>query len=263
VLQDLIDKELIIADSEESKLVVSNGDIRQEMETLFGPNIISNLDKVGLTFDEAWQMVRNDIIMRRMLFIKAHSKAMRQVTPEVIRKSYEAYAKENIRPDIWIYQVVSFRDQNGDRAEKAAIQAHQHLKDDRTALAALADRMGAMELSTQMTISDEFRHIDNEVSSAYREPLSKLQPGRFSQPIATKSRVDNSTVYRIFFLKEKILGGRIPFSEIGPQIKENLLNNAAMVETDNYLLKLRKHFDLQATHLDELKAEGFEPFQII
>ena len=29
----------------------------------FGPNIIANLDKIGLTYNEAWTMVRNDIIM--------------------------------------------------------------------------------------------------------------------------------------------------------------------------------------------------------
>src|SRR5205085_3839907 len=39
VLRDLIDKELIIADADENKVEVSSGDVRQEMETLFGPNI--------------------------------------------------------------------------------------------------------------------------------------------------------------------------------------------------------------------------------
>src|SRR5262245_8170025 len=43
VLQELIDKELILADAEESKLQVSAGDIRQEMELLLGPNIHSSL----------------------------------------------------------------------------------------------------------------------------------------------------------------------------------------------------------------------------
>lgn len=203
VLHDLIDKELIIADAEESKLVISHGDIRQEMETLFGPNIIANLDKVGLTFDEAWKMVKNDIVMRRMLYIKAHSKAMKQVTPEVTRKAYEAYAKANIRPDIWVYQVISIRDKTASKAERAARQAKDFLNS-KIPIESLTTVMGALEISTKLAISEEFRHTDKEVSDSYKEPLSKLQPGLFSEPLALKSRADNSTVYRIFYLKEKI-----------------------------------------------------------
>lgn len=262
VLQDLIDKELIIADAEENKLPVSHGDIRQEMETLFGPNIIANLDKVGLSFTEAWNMVRCDIIMRRMIYVKAHSKALKQVTPEVIRKAYEEYAKANIRPDIWVYRVISIRDKNKEIAESTATKAFQLLTEQQVPVIALSDKIGALEPSTKLTLSDEQRHTDKEISDAYKEPLSKLQPGRFSTPLALQSRADNSTVYRIFFLKEKIPGGMIPFSEIGPQIKENLLNDVAMKETDAYLLKLRKHFDVQAAQIQELKTEGFLPFHL-
>ncbi|MCE5319292.1 MAG: peptidyl-prolyl cis-trans isomerase [Parachlamydia sp.] len=256
VLQDLIDKELIIADSEESKMEISHGDIRQEMENLFGPNIIANLDKVGLTFDEAWKMVKNDIIMRRMLFVKAHSKALKQVTPEVIRKAYYDYAQANIRPTVWVYQVISIRDKDG---ERASTQAHRLLKEEKVPVTALTEKM---DPSTKLTVSEEYRHTDNEVSEAYKEHLAKLQPGLFSDPIALKSRADNSIVYRIFYLKEKIPGGMIPYSEIGIQIKERLLNDAAMLETDKYLLKLRKHFDVQAAQINELKAEGFAPFKL-
>lgn len=255
VLQDLIDKELIIADAEESKLEISHGDIRQEMENMFGPNIIANLDKVGLTFDEAWRMVKNDIIMRRMLFIKAQSKALKQVTPEVIRKAYVEYARANMRPIVWVYQVISIRGKDGDKGSQ---QAYHLLNDEKVPLESIADKLDAVKL----TVSEEYRHTDNEVSEAYKEHLAKLQPGMFSSPIALKSRADNSTVYRIFYLKEKIPGGMIPYSEIGPQIKDKLLNDAAMMETEKYLLKLRKHFDVQAAQIDELKTEGFLPFKL-
>lgn len=255
VLQDLIDKELIIADAEESKLEISHGDIRQEMENMFGPNIIANLDKVGLTFDEAWKMVKNDIIMKRMLFIKAQSKALKQVTPEVIRKAYLDYAKANIRPNVWVYQVISIRGKEG---EKAANQAYDLLNREKVPLGSIAEKLD----SAKLTVSEEYRHTDNEVSEAYKEHLAKLQPGLFSSPIALKSRTENSIVYRIFYLKEKIPGGMIPYSEIGPQIKDKLLNDAAMLETDRYLLKLRKHFDVQAAQIEELKTEGFVPFKL-
>ena len=49
MLRDLVDKELILADAESAKVEVSAGDVRQEMENMFGPNIIANLDKLGMT----------------------------------------------------------------------------------------------------------------------------------------------------------------------------------------------------------------------
>ena len=58
VLQELIDKELILGDAEEKKVAITAGDVRQEMENMFGPNIIANLDKIGLSMDEALKIVR-------------------------------------------------------------------------------------------------------------------------------------------------------------------------------------------------------------
>src|SRR5262249_17801417 len=89
VLQELIDKELILADAEENKLPISSGDVRQEMEQLFGPNIIANLDKVGLSFDDAWKIVQGDITIRRMMYMRVNAKAMRQVTPQDVWAAYE------------------------------------------------------------------------------------------------------------------------------------------------------------------------------
>ena len=150
------------------------------------------------------------------------------MTPEVIRIAYEEYAKANLRPTIWVYRVISIRDKDQSKAEKAAEQAYQYLTTEQIPITLISDKMGALELSTKLNLTEELRHTDKEVSDSYKEPLSKLQPGLYSRPLAIQSRKDNSTVYRIFFLKEKIPGGMIPYSEISPQIKENLLNNAAM-----------------------------------
>ena len=66
-LEEIIDKELILADAQESKIEVSSGDVRQEMERSFGPNIIANLDKAGISFEEASKIMQEEIIIRRMI----------------------------------------------------------------------------------------------------------------------------------------------------------------------------------------------------
>lgn len=266
VLRDLIDKELILADAEENKMLVSSGDVRQEMETLFGPNIIANLDRVGLTFEEAWKIVHGDILLKRMMYVRTTSKALKQITPQDVHAAYDLYAAENIRPDTWVYSVISIRDKDKTKGAEAAYQTYQLLAEDNVPLAEVTEKLktlASFSKSSKVTISEEYRHHDKEMSEAYKITLSALKPGMYSQPSAQKSRIDNSNVYRIFYLKEFIAGGSVPFNEVAKQLKEKLLDEAADKETEEYLKRLRKHFDVQETHVDELAEEEFEPFKIV
>jgi hypothetical protein len=265
VLRDLIDKELIMADAEEIKMQVSNGDVRQEMEMLFGPNIIANLDKVGLTFEEAMKMVHSDIMIKRMLYIRAQMKAVKQITPQVVRDAYEEFAKDHIRSDTWIYSVVTIREPDRTKGAEAAHQAYRLLTEDNISLNELTKKLpelASVSSTTKTTVSEEFKHSEKEMSPAYKTTLSALTANSYSQPISQKSRADSSTVYRIFFLKEFIAGGAIPFQEVAKSIKDKLIDEIAIKETDLYIKKLRKHFDVQESHYADSGSEEFEPFRM-
>lgn len=265
VLDDLIDKELILADAEELKIPISTGDVRQEMENLFGPNIITNLDKIGLTYEEANNMVKGDITLRRMLMYRANSKALRQITPQVVREAYDKMAKDNIREDQWRYYVISIRGADGVADDKAAKAVHDMLTKDSVPLDQLATKAkenAAITGATTVTVSQELIHNDKEVSDAYKEILSKLQPDAYSDPIAQKSRADSSTVYRIFNLKKMTKGGIIPFAEVENRLRDKLLDITISKETEAYLKRLREHFDVQDSHLKDMIADDFEPFSL-
>lgn len=265
ILHELIDKELILADAEEVKLPVTGGDVRQEMETLFGPNIIVNLDKVGLSFDDAWKIVQGDITLRRMLFYRVNAKAIRNVTPQVIREAYESFAKDNIRPDTWTYQVISIRDRDPTKGAEAALAAHQLLTEDGVSLKDLPDRakeMKSVGKKTVITVSNDLQHTDKEVSQTYKDILSPLKQGQYSQPTAHKSRTDKSTVFRIFYLKDVIPGGLIPFGEVENDLKNKLLDEAITNESKLYLDKLRQHFDVHESHFKEMYSDDFQPFML-
>ena len=265
VLQDLVDKELIMADAEEAKMQVSKGDVRQEMESMFGPSIILNLDKAGLSYDEAWKMVQSDIIIKRMLFSRANAKALKKITPQVIKQAYEEYAKANIQPDRLVYTVISIRDKNKQKGAEAANQAYQLITNEKIALQDLTVKLSSLSSvakSSKVTVSEEFRHAFPELSESYKNALSPLKPNESSQPIAQKSRTDGSTVYRIFYLKAKEAGGAPPFNEVANTLKDKLLDEEASLQIDLYLNKLRKHFDVQGGQVEELKKEAFEPFAL-
>lgn len=262
VFQELVDKELILADAEENKLPISNGDVRQEMEHLFGPNIIANLDKIGLSFDDAWKIVQGDIMLRRMMYLRVNSKAIRQVTPQNVLAAYDEHVKTIIQPDEWTYRVISIRSKDKNEGAIAANHIHQLATGQQTPIEQIVETFKKQlpDNKAAVSISEEFHHVDKEVSENYKATLTPLTDGSYSLPVAQQSRADNSTVMRIFYLKKHTVGGPVPFREAEGKVKDKLIEIAAAKETQAYLNKLRKHF---AIHLDQVNliTEGdFQPF---
>nr|HEV8051917.1 peptidyl-prolyl cis-trans isomerase [Parachlamydiaceae bacterium] len=261
---ELIDKELIVADAEESKLNVSAGDVRQEMETLFGPNIIDNLDKVGLSFEEAYQMVLADITIRRMMYFRVQSKALAQATPKRIREYYDQIAKNTIRDNEWIYRVITIRHKDPVKTAEMANTVQGLLKEDKVAFADLPAKLKDLAPESPKTptvsVSEEFHTNEKELSDTFKKTLATLTPDSYSLPISQKSRADNSTVVRIFYLKEMTPGGAIPFTELAAKIKEALIEESMDKESKAYLTKLRQHFDTQESHIKELTDSDYQPF---
>lgn len=265
VLEELVSKELLMADAEENKLPVSNGDIRQEMESLFGPNIISNLDKIGLSYDEAQKIVQGDITIRRMIYVRVNSKAIKQVTPQTVRAAYDKFAQDpaNIKSDVWQYNVISVRDKDPTRGAEAANLIYE-LLNEQTPLDQLTEKIKANPLfeNSQVNISEEYNLEEKDISDNYKEILTKMESHSHSKPIAQKSRSDKSnSLFRLFVLKDLKKGGVASFGDMESEIKEKLLDEAITQETDAYLKKLRKHFHVQEDYLSQ-KDDTFEPFSL-
>ncbi len=262
ILEELVDKELVMADAEENKLPLSQGDIRQEMESIFGPNIIANLDKAGLSYAEASQLIKEDLTLRRMMSARVHAKAVRTITPLMVRAQYEEWAKQNTKPDIWTYQVISFRGADAAKSEEAAKAAYKALAEENIGLTDLQKRLeslSAIGAQTSFNISSEFEHAPKDVSDSYRESLALLQPGTFSKPISQLSRNGDGQVFRIFYLKSNVQGGAKPFNDVESKLRDQLVEQAVSKESDAYMARLRKHFD---TQLSNTLPEGFQPFEL-
>ncbi len=262
-LQELIDKELVLADAEEGKLPITNGDVRQEMETLFGPNIMSSLDKVGLTYDEAWNIVKGDIILRRMLYIRVNSKAMKRITPQLVKSAYEQYIHDNVKPDTIKYHVISVRDKNSTSGAEAANFIYEILKEG-VPPSQISEKFAEakFKVSTKVSVSEELKNIESELSDSYKEALMSLNNGSFSHPMAQKSRADRTTVYRIFYLTEKEKGRVETFKEIESKLTEKLIEAEVSKETAAYLTKLRKHFAVYDVHLKQMANADFQPYTL-
>ncbi len=263
VLKELIDRELILADAEETKMEVSRSDVRQDIEKQFGPNVIVNLDKVGISLDEARKMVEGDIILNRMLMLRARVKAAGRVNPKVLRQAYDVYSQTHRRPTQWTYQLISVRHPDPEKGASAGRILAGLLNGKQITPQALADdyqTLDAIDEDTKVTVSEEYIQDEGSVSDAYRDILSTLSPGTFSEPQAQQSRRSNSTVNRIFYVKEILPGGVIPFNEVEDELYNELMGDAMETETNAYLSRLRRRAGLDSDGATSLVPETFEPF---
>lgn len=262
-LQQLIDKELIVADALETKVETSNGDIRQEMETMFGPNIIGNLDSMGLTFDDAWDIIKDELIIKRMLYFRVNSRAVKSVTPQFIHEKYEEFAKNNPRQSEWHYKVISAQDKDSEKSAKAAQHIYTLLTEEKIPFSELVETLqqrGLVEESTRVTISSDYSVSEKEISDTHKEILASLEPNTFTEPVAQKTRADNSLIYRIFYLNDRVVGGIVPFQDIEQKLINQLTDVAIGKETETYLKKLRHHFRVEEDDLKDMIPSDFQPF---
>lgn len=264
ILDDLLNEELILADAKEHKIEVSSGDVRQEIEAEFGPNVIENLDKAGMSLEEATKSMQSELTIQKMIAIKANSKALRQVTPSVIRKMYQEYIQnpDNKNQTTWNYRVVTIKDRTPEKSEELATKAAQVLNEG-ISVDDLPEVLKTRKLHgrrAKVTISNEIKNNEKEVSSDYKKMLVNLDAGMYSHPFPYKSRAEKGTVYRIIYVKEKIPGGFPTYKEMEPKIKQQLLNQASEKETDMYISKLRQHYHLREEDIKTQLPEDYQPF---
>lgn len=262
-LQQLIDKELIVADAMEIKVEVSNGDIRQEMENMFGPSIIDNLDNLGLSYDDAWNIIKDEILIRRMLYHRVNNRALKKVTPQYIHHTYEEFAKGNPRHSEWQYRVISVQDKNVENSALTAQNIYKLVTEEQIPVADVTEAMqqrGLVTESTRINVSDEYCVSEKDISASHKEILSSLKPKMFTEPVAQKSRSDNSTVYRIFYLEDCIAGGVVPFQDVEQKLISQLTDISIAKETEAYLKKLRHRFRIEESDLKDMIPNDFQPF---
>lgn len=257
VLMEIIDNELILSDAADKAIKLTDGEVREEMETRFGPSVLSTLDKIGLTYDEAWKMVRNEIIVRRMSWWFIQSKAIQGVTPQEIRRAYRSYIDEHPPYQEVSYRIVSIRSAD---PEIQAAKIYQVLAESGKNPEANAEKLREIEPSVQ--ISTIYTVSDREISEAHKSVLSPLQEGAYSAPVMQKSRADNQTVARIFYLIQKTDHPAPSFQDLSSSLRDQLIQKAAVKESQNYVTKLRNHYGFDAAFLKDSFPEDLHPFSI-
>lgn len=258
VMMDMIDNELIISDATDKEVKLTDGEVREVMEERFGPNVMQTLDKIGLTYDETWKMVRSELMVQRMNWWFVHSKAVSTVTPQDIRTAYRLHLEKNPSYSEWKYRVVTIKVDEPNEA--LAEDVHKTLAELGKAPDAAQEALKAFEEpGVSITVSNEFDAKTQDLSDIHRASLENLSPGSYGKPTFQTSRSDKKTVYRIFYLAGKSDFPAPAFEAISQQLKNELIQKAVVQESEGYLGKLRKHYGFDA---DKTIPEDLHPFSL-
>jgi len=252
ILMEMIDNELILADAEEKEVKISDAEIRETLESRFGPSVLTTLDKIDLAYDEAWKLLKKELIVQRMSWWFIQSKAIQSVTPQSIRDAYQSFLQEHPPYEEFKYRIVSLR------GEKLEAQA----KEIRQLLAESGNSPELLQLDPSIQISSEFTASDLEISESHRSALSSLSPGSYSLPVFQKSRSDHKTIARIFYLIDKTNHPAPAFSDLSSSLRDQLIQKAMVQHSQSYVLKLRKHYGFDTGFLKEKLPEDMHPFSL-
>lgn len=265
-LDDMIFNELTIADGESKEIKISDGDIREEMEKRFGPNIISNLNKLNLKYEEVREMVHDELLVRQLQGMKIYSKAQLSVTPAVIKSEYITHLQKNPPKEEWTYQVLSVRGKDTQKCKSIIEHVSRDLKLPTTKLASVIDGVKDLpelqDKSVTVNVSKDFVVENKNLSEEHRSILANLKENEYSNPIVQISRADNNNVYRIFHLKSHKVSEIPTFDKMAEQLENNLLNQAAVKEKESYKEKLFKKFGFDKEIMKQITPDDYQPFTL-
>ncbi len=247
VLAAMIDDQLILADAKERKIDASDGEVREAMERVFGNDPVLKLNELKVSFDEAYEMLKTDLIVQKLTGGMVHAKAITAVNPKKMKQLYEKKQNEHPPQDRFRYRVLSFR---GAGAKESALEAHALIESGEVAFDRIPERF------SQATLSEEYQRTSKEISSAHEKVLAALSAGAVSAPVQRKE------VCYLFKLDAREREALPAFNEMERELKNQVLEQEIIEYNAKYRNWLRQRYGLSEKHLSQLIPDDLQPFAL-
>lgn len=175
VLERIIDRELVLQAAEEQNMPLSSGDVREEIEDIFGPNIMANLEQAGLSYEDAYTMIRSDILIRRMLTFAVNMKALKDITPEAISKEYERVLKDKYQNQ-YVFRIISIKGENQDKVQEKASTLVKALNEKKIAISDIATTEDS-DSEVLVSVTSPYTQGENEFARPVFNTIATLEEG--------------------------------------------------------------------------------------
>jgi hypothetical protein len=254
VFEDLVDRQLVLAWAEDREYHVSNGELREELEQMFGPNVMMNLYEAGLSVHEVQEMMRADILMRRVIGFYVRMPVMSAITPEVIRVEYERQCEEAKKRTVWAWKSVTIRVKEGDCSKEIAEKIAEELQK-------TPPEQIKVSKEIEVLSSQTFHSKNDELAPSLQELFQRLPEGVYSEPVEFVSRSSSAKSWRCYFLEKKEHDTLPPFSELEELLREHLAAPEIEEKSSEFFADLRKQYHVQQS-LSSDTFVTFEPFAL-
>ncbi len=258
VLEELVDRQLIMSLAEEKQFSVTNGDIREELEEAFGPNVMMNLYEEGLSLHDVHEMMKADILLRRIIFFYVHAPVLHAITPDVLRSAYQHRVNELKGKEGWIWRTVTVKAKGKDCPKAMADKVWKLLEQDRLPMEKVVAQL-PNEIECQ--VSSPFRSEHKEVAPGIQDILEKLPLNSFSEPLPFTVRNDPHQCWRCYIVDERFSATVPTFQEVEEVIRQDLAAPEIAKKTIAFFEELRKQYHVQHLFTSE-QLLAFEPFQL-
>ena len=261
-LEEMIDDQLVLLDASQKEIKVSDAEVREELDARFGPEVLSNLHRLGYEHGEAQAMIRQELTVQHLIGMKVHVKAFQATTPEVIKKAYQAYLEKNPPQEEWSYQVLSIRGQDSEKCQKVAEAAYHLLNREKQSIEDIPSLL-AEEKEVSLRLSEACTGSAQKLSKMDLEVLQTLTPHSYSAPILQISRFDNQPVVRIFYLKALTKNLPQSLDAMHDLLKNQMLVQNFEKEKKRYIQSLKKWFGYQNHDPKFELSEDYQPFSLL
>ena len=258
IFEELVDRQLILSMAEEKQFGVTNGDIREELEEIFGPNAMMNLYDEGLSLHDVEEMMKADILLRRALSFYVHSPVLAAVTPSVLRAAYRKRVEEMRKKYGWVWRSVTVKAKSGDCKKEVADRMWKGLQKDHRTIEQIRAELGE---GYEVVVSQPFRSEQSEVAQNVQVILEPLQTQTFSEPQPFTSRSDPRQGWRCYIVDERFFVKVPSFEELESTLRQEIASPVIAKRTVEFFEDLRKQYGVKHL-LSSEELQALEPFQL-
>lgn len=264
VLNDIIHEKMMLLESEELKVEVTDLTIKEELNKRFGPNVIPTITKLGLSSKEAYELVKTDQIVKVMSWYQVWSKAILRVTPSAVKKNYEEYLAKNPPEEKWTYKFLTLKGHDAGEIEaKAKTISATIEKTHPRSLEELKQQLQESPEKITTTISSEITLNQKEIAPNIRMLLNSLGIQMISEPKVVMSKTQDETICRVYQLIDYSKEQAKNLDALKETLENELLNAYGNKLMQEYIQKLKKHFCYQELAIEKISSSDFCPFELV
>ncbi|WP_194844121.1 peptidylprolyl isomerase [Candidatus Clavichlamydia salmonicola] len=254
ITDSLIDEVLIVSDAEEKKITVNDSEIKEELERIFGLNVVNEADMLGMTLEDVTDLIKKDLLVQKMLNMIVRSRAMMEINPQALKDQYRQLVDSYSNKEEWVYAIVSLRGYDKTEVFAAAKKIHDFLSSGKEEFSYDNLKSLVSSLPVILTCSEEYVRNEQDLSDAHKKILLKMTKGTYSDPVWLKD------AFRIFYFKDIKKETPPQFNVVKDELQAMISREAVLRLDTAYREKLRMENGCTVSYMKEIMPDDCNLF---